>query len=214
MKRWWILAAALLLLLCCGCENGAGGDALVTPQTGPNDDLRPYYPEEAIPVVLDAHYLDNGDVQVTIHGGLLINDESEVLNDQQIADGFISGVRNEDQSVTYVIAGDRYDEFLANHKKRCRDAIINGAASGAYESIYAAEPTEDFSYVKATADTEGYSGLDASEAIFETGYYAIRAQAFDVNAVGKCLVEVVDETSGEVLTSRVYPEEFDLFPVE
>ncbi len=217
MKRAWLAAAVAVLMLLCGCTTDSVPDAYETPVTGApgNDDAQPYYPEEAVPVVVPlVEYNENGDVLVTVHGGLLIDDEGDVLTAQQIEDGFIGAVRNEDKSVTYTIAGDRYEDFVEKHKQRSRDLIIDSAESGAYESIYKADPNEDFTEIICTADTEGYAGLDASEAIFQSGYYAIRAQAYDINAKGKCVVIVIDETTGEEKDRRVYPEEYDLFPAE
>ncbi|MBQ3094096.1 MAG: hypothetical protein IJC52_02895, partial [Clostridia bacterium] len=195
MKRIMCLLCAVLLL-CCGCS----GNANKEPVTGPpgSDDLRPYYREEAVPVVVPlVTRLENGDVQMTIHGGLLMNGESDVLTEEQKADGFLTAVRNEDQSVTYTIAGDRYEAFLKKHQQSCRDAIIEGGDSGAFESVYKVEINEDFTFAKGIAETAGYSGVDAAEAAFQTGLYAIRAQAFDINAAGTCTVSIVDETSGE-----------------
>lgn len=212
MKRIGILLCALCLVLLCGCGNQ---EAHTSPISGDSGDAQPYYPEEATPVVVPlVKRLENGDIQATIHGGLLIDDEGDVLTEEQIADGFIDAVRNEDSSVTYTIAGDRYDAFLEKHKQVCRDAIVDGAASGSFESVYAAEVNDDFSFVKATAETAGYASLDAAEACFQSAIYAIRAQAFDINAPGTCTISVVDETSGEEHERHIYPDEFQLFPVE
>ncbi len=211
MKRIWIVLCVMALLL-CGCGT-ANEEPLTSTDTA--GDVQPYFPEEAIPVVVPlVERLENGDIQATIHGGLLIDDESEELTEAQVADGFIGAVRNEDRSVTYTIAGDRYEAFLEKHKQICRDAIVNGAASGAFESVYKVEVNEDFSFMTGTAETEGYSGLDAGEACFQSAIYAIRAQAFDINAPGTCVMVVVDESTGAEHERHTYPDEFHLFPAD
>ena len=210
MKRIVCILAALMLLF-CGCQP-ALREPVVGSDTG---DLQPYYPEEATPVVVPlVERLENGDVQATIHGGLLTEGESEVLTAAQKADGFLSAVLNEDKSVTYTIAGDKYEAFLKKHQDTCRSQIVDGAASGTFESVYKVEINEDFSFAKATASTIGYSGVDAVESCFQTAIYAIRAQAFDINAVGTCTVVVVDETTGAEHERHVYPDEFELFADE
>ncbi len=211
MKRMWIglCAVSMLLLMMSGCGTQT------PPPTEDMSNSEPYVPEEPVPVVVPlVERLENGDVQATIHAGLLLNGESEELSEQQIADGFLSGVRNEDQSVTYTIAGDRYEAFLEKHQEECRYQLVEGAASGAFESVYAAEVNEDFSFVKCTAASEGYAGLDAAEACFQSALYAICAQAYDIDAPGHCEIIVVDETTGGVHEQHFYPEEFRLFPVE
>lgn len=212
MKRILISVCVIGLVLLCGCTK----TATATPLTGEsNGDVKPYYPEEAVPVVVPlVERMENGDVKATIHGGLLIDDEGDVLTEKQIGYGFIDAVRNDDASVTYTIAGDRYESFLEQYQQYCRECLIGAAESGAYESIYAAEVNEDFTFVKMTAETLGYSGLDAAEACFQTGIFAIRAQAFDINAAGTCTVIVVDETSGEEYDRHIFPDEFQLYPVE
>lgn len=211
MKRFCCLLLAAAMLLLCGCQP-ANTEPVVGPDTG---DVQPYYPEEAIPVVVPlVTRLENGDIEATIHAGLLTEGETEVLTPAQKEDGFLSAVRNEDKSITYTIAGEHYEEFLKKHQQACRDAIVDGAASGTFESVYKVEINDDFSFAKATAETVGYSAVDAVEASFQTAIYAIRAQAFDINAVGTCTIVVVDETSGEEHERHVYPDEFELYPAE
>ncbi len=210
MKRICLLVCAILLLSLCGCtESGVS-----TPHDM-GGDVQPYYPEEAVPVIVPlVKRLENGDVEATIHAGLLLNGESENLSENQIADGIIAAVRNEDRSVTYTIAGDRYEAFLKKMQDTCRREIVDGAASGSFESVYKAEVNEDFTFIKATAEMAGYSGVDAAEATFQSAIFAIRAQAYDINAAGTCTVVVVNETTGEELERHVFPDEFELYPDE
>lgn len=212
MKRWCAVLCAVLVMMFCGCAEETGG---VSTPHDMGSDVQPYYPEEALPVIVPlVKRLENGDIEATLHGGLLLEGESEVLTAEQVADGFLAGVRNEDGSVTYTIAGDRYEAFLTKFQKRCRDIIVDAAASGSFESVYKAEVNEDFTFIKATAGTKGYSGVDAAEVTFQSAIYAIRAQAFDIHAAGTCVIVVVDETTGEEYERHTYPDEFELFPVE
>jgi len=211
MKRLILLLCAAAMLF-CGCSvQETDPNAPLTPKTGVGGDMKPYYPEEAIPVEHKAVRLENGDVQVTIHAGLLIDEFSDVLTAEQREQGFTNAVLNEDKSVTYTIAADQYDAFLTAHQERYRAKIKNAAASGAYETVIAAEANEDFTFVTTYAEGQWYSGLDGGEAIFQTAVYAIFAQAFDVDAPFKSTVVVVDEKGTELLRGN-YPEDFHLFP--
>ncbi len=214
MKRVLLTVCVLsLLLCCCACGDPVALDEPIVGEV--TDDVQPYFPEEPVPVVVPlVERLENGDVQVTIHAGLLMEGESEVLSSAQKADGFIDAVRNDDMSVTYTIAGDRYEDYVKKVQQECRDEIVNGTATGAFESVYAAEVNEDFTFVKATAESAGYSSLDAAEACFQLSIYAIRAQAFDINAAGTCVISVVDETTGAEHERHTYPDEMYLFPAE
>lgn len=214
MKRVGCMICAIaLMLLCCACGDPVALDEPIVGEV--TDDVQPYFPEEPVPVVVPlVERLENGDIKATIHAGLLAEDESEVLTEEQKADGFIDAVRNDDMSVTYTIAADRYEDCVKKVQQECRDEIVNGTATGAFESVYAAEVNEDFTFVKATAESVGYSGLDAAEACFQLSIYAIRAQAFDINAAGTCVISVVDETTGAEHERHTYPDEMHLFPAE
>ena len=211
MKRIGAMLCAVCLLLgLCAC----GGQTPPAPVEDTSNE-QPYYPEEAVPVVVPTvEFLENGDVNVTVHAGLLLNGESEELSEEQIKDGYLSAVRNEDQSVTYTIAGDRFEEASKKVRDDCRYHIVEGTAAGSFESVYAAEVNEDFSFVKCTAESVGYNPLDAAEACFQTAILTMRAQTYDPNAPGTCEVIVVDETTGAVHERHIYPDELTLFPAE
>jgi len=208
MKRLLCVCLMMMVVL-CGCTT------IPEEPLPPADDLQPYYPEEAVPVVVPlVERLEDGNVTVTVHAGLLLNGESEELSEQQIEDGYLEAVRNEDQSVTYTIAGDRYEAVKKAVQDDCRYHLVEGAAAGSFESVYKVEVNEEFSFIKATAETIGYNPLDAGEACLQSAIYAMRAQAYDIDAVGYCEMIVVDETTGAEHERHRYPDELQLFPAE
>ena len=108
MKRWICLFFVCLFVM-CGCNTQSAQD----PRT-----------EQPIenPVVVPIGERTAEGVKVTVHSGLLgVN--PEVLTEEQKADGFISAVRNEDDSVTYTIANDKYDAFVEKKRQSTCDSI-------------------------------------------------------------------------------------------
>lgn len=201
MKRVFSLLLILLLVL-CGCGEEPIDD---TPPQGEVD--LPVEEETSNIVIPIGERADEG-VKMTIYGGLLGND-SEVLSQTQIDNGFIDAVRNEDDSVTYTIAADRYDGFIADFRARAKRSIEMTAEDGNYASLIAVECTDDLSAIKLTVDEGLYSQSMDALAVFGTGLIAVTAQSYDIDAPGVCIITVVNE-AGEEISRTEYPKELIL----
>lgn len=205
MKR--ITAWALLLvLLLCGCQASSSEEnGTKTPVTGAGT-LGTLPP--TIPVVVPIGERTENGVNVTIHAGLLGNN-SEVLSQTQIDDGFTEAVRNEDGSVTYTIAADRYDAFAARCREEAYKSIMYTAQSGNYVSLETVECAQDLSSITLHVIREYYAESMDGLMVFGTGLIAVTAQAYDLEAPGTCVITVVDE-HGVVISETVYPDELIL----
>ncbi len=201
MKRIAALVLAMLMLL-CGCAS-----APVEEPTTPTDDTLQTLPTSA-PVVIPIGERTADGVTVTIHEGLL-GALSEELTEQQIADGFTAAVRNEDGSVTYTIDATRYDTMIARYREDARKAILYTVEDGSYYSLTAAECEEDLSAITLHVERELYENSMDALMIFGTGMIAVTAQAYDVDAPGRCVITVVDE-AGQTVAQTIYPEELVL----
>ncbi len=198
MKRVYCLIFALLFVM-CGC--GAPEDE------APADDFQPQEEITSNIVIPIGERTDEG-VKMTIYGGLLGND-SEVLSQTQIDNGFIDAVRNEDESVTYTIAADRYDGFITDFRARAKRSIEMTAEDGNYASLIAVECADDLSAIKLTVDEGLYAQSMDALAVFGTGLIAVTAQSYDIDAPGVCIITVVNE-AGETLSTTEYPKELIL----
>lgn len=191
----------LCLLLACVLLGGCTVQPNEPPNTG---SVLP----EAIPVVVPiAQRTEDGHVQVTIHNGLL-GMNSEVLSDEQKADGFLSGVRNEDGSVTYTIDGAKYEAFLAKrYQATCTS--IEETVRGNYASVTDVSYEEDLSAVTVTVLRDAYEYSVDALVVFALGTLVITYQAYDMDAAGTCVITVLDE-NGEQVSKTVYPDELIL----
>jgi len=192
MKR--ICCVALCFLLLCGCT--------AQPIEQPDDGV----PTSSPVVVPIGEETDKG-VCVTIHPGLL-GMNSEVLSDAQIADGFIDAVRNEDDSVTYTIATDRYEAFVADNLAKTK-ATIDETVRGNYPSVTSIEYTEDLSAITLHVIRENFEYSVDAISVFAVGTLAIMEQAYNIHAPGRCVITVLDENGAEVSVTD-YPKELIL----
>ncbi len=192
MKR--LLCVLLSCLLLSGC---ASQPVEETPVTEPT----------SIPVVVPIAERADGGVKVTVHAGLLGMD-SEVLSDEQKADGFVDAVRNEDGSVTYTIDETKYEAFREKkYQKTCTS--IDETVRGNFPSVTGISYEKDLSAVTITAMRETYEFSVDSLVVFAVGTLIIAYQAYDIDAVGTCVITVLDE-NGEQISETVYPDELIL----
>lgn len=191
MKRWICLLIACMLML-CGCNAQTTED----PSTEPND-----------PVVVPIGERTAEGVKVTIHSGLLGMD-SEVLSDAQKADGFLDAVRNEDDSVTYTIANDKYEAFVEKKRQTMCNSITQ-TVNDSFQSVTSVTYEPDLSAITLTVRRADYEFSVDAIAVFAVGSMAITYQAYDIDSAGNCVITVLDE-NGEQVSKTVYPEELIL----
>jgi len=204
MKRIAVLMLAVLLLF-VGCAAPDSGSEY--PKVGSaDDDARPYYPPEPIPVVVPLAERVEGAVKVTIHKGLLGND-TEVLTDKQKEDGFLDAVRNEDESVTYTIAEDKYDALVERHRSNNYGAIVHMLVN--YDSISLIECTDDLSQIDIYAIRDEFVHSTEGEVVFGVGLHAMLGQMYNIDAPGVCVITVYDENN-EIIEQTTYPEQLNL----
>ncbi len=197
MKRWVCIAMALMLML-CGCTATApASDSDQGGQTLPT----------SAPVKVPIGERTGDGVKVTIHAGLLGVD-SEVLSEEQKANGFLEGVRNTDGSVTYTIDSARYDTFVQDKLAKTKTAI-DETVRGNFPSVTGITYEEDLSAITVTVNRANYEYSVDSLVVFAVGTLAITEQAYDLDAPGICVVTVLDEQGDEV-SRTVYPDELVL----
>ncbi len=192
MKRL-ICILMILVIGLCGC-------AQQPSDTGEGESTLPTSPPVIVPI---GERTEEG-VKVTIHSGLL-GMNSEYLSEEQKADGFLSGVRNEDDSVTYTIANDKYEAFVEKSRQNALKSI-DETVRGNFGSVTNVECEPDLSAVKLTVRRVDYEYSVDAIVVFAVGSLAVIHQAYDVDAPGTCVITVVDE-DGKQVSRNVYPDE-------
>ncbi len=207
MKRVFCGVFAALLLLSAGCASQPQqGD--VYPIVGSGGDVQPYYPPEPIPIVIPlAERTDEG-VKVTIHAGLL-GMNNEELTEAQVADGFTDAVLNEDGSVTYTIAEDKYDAFVERERQTAYNGILSASQSADLGSVTDITCTEDLSAVGIYVIEDEYLYSTDAEVVFGAGLTAVMGQMYNIDAPGTCVIKVYNE-AGDVIDEVIYPDELVL----
>ncbi len=206
MKTHRVLSLAtvawIVLVLLCGCTA-----APTETPTAPTEETLQTLPTSA-PVVIPNGERTSDGVKVTIHAGLL-GELTEELTEQQVKDGYTAAVKNEDGSITYTIAADAYDTTVARYRADARAAILYTVEDGSYYSLKSAECAEDLSSITLHVDRALYEDSMDALMVFGTGMIAVTAQAYDVEAPGRCVIKVVDD-AGATISETVYPDELIL----
>lgn len=128
------------------------------------------------------------------------------LTKEQKDNGFTSIKKNKDGSATYTIKNSEYKKFIAEMKKTAKQGIDEITADGSFPSIKSISYNDDLSKIVITADRKAFENSFDSMAVFRCGLTSCMYQMYDIDAEGKCTVEVKDSVSGEVFQTTVYPD--------
>lgn len=137
---------------------------------------------------------------------LFIEDFDYALTQEQKENGFTEIKKNDDGSATYTIKKKDYDVFLKNYKETAKQAIDELTEEGAFSSIKNITYNEDLSKIVISANKEKFEDSFDSMVIMSCGLTSCMYQMFDINAKGKCTVEVKDSNSGKVFKTTIYPD--------
>ena len=128
------------------------------------------------------------------------------LTDEQKAKGFTNIKKNEDGSATYTIKKKDYDKYIQELRQTAKQGIDELTKDGSFASIKNIAYNDNLSKITITANKSGFeNGLD-SLAVFSCGLSSTMYQMYDIDAPGKCTIEVKDSTTGEVFQTTVYPD--------
>lgn len=128
------------------------------------------------------------------------------LTEEQKKQGFTNIKRNKDDSATYTIKKKNYEKFIAEFKKISKQGIDELTKDGSLTSIKKITYNDDLSKITILADKSKFENSIDSMALFSCGLTSCVYQTFDVNAPGKCTVDVKDSVSGEIFKTIVYPD--------
>lgn len=128
------------------------------------------------------------------------------LTQEQKDNGFTDIKKNDDGSATYTMKKSDYKKYIAELKQTTKDSFDKMLADGTYTTIEKIEYTDDFEKITIIANKEDFENSLDSFCILSCGLTSYMYQVFDVDASGKCTVEVKDSATGEVFQTTVYPD--------
>ena len=147
------------------------------------------------------------DVTLTFPASL-VGDEDMELDDEMRASGVKSVAKNADGSVTMVIAHAGYATILADMAAEVENGLNEMVSDGSYTSLKTVKYNGDFSEITFTVDGAAYeSSFVDGMAGWGAGMLGALYQTFAGVAEADIAVTVtmVDETTGDVVASSVYP---------
>ena len=191
MKKWLIaFSATALLLTACGREN----------KTEEN--------------YIDFLNVNKGivNVDVTLPASFFIEATEEEIIAEAKGNGIIETVVNKDDSVTYTMSKSKYNEMM----KEIGDSIVSTideiVNSGDYTSIKEISYNKDFTEFDVKVNRqqyeEGFDGFAIVGLVMVSTYY----NAFE-GKLGEDLQTIfnmVDETTGEIYDTAIYPDDWKL----
>ena len=129
------------------------------------------------------------------------------LTQEQKDNGFTSIKKNDDGSAIYTIKKKDYEVFLETYREKTKQVIDEISKNEAFISIKSITYNEDFSKIVISAKKDEFENSFDSMSMMTCGLSSCMYQMFDINASGKCLIEVKDFQTGEVFKTAEYPEE-------
>jgi len=190
MKKWLIaFSATALLLTACGGEN----------ETKENSG--------------ESLNVDKGilNVNVTLPASLFIDSTEEEIIAEAKENGVTETVVNKDGSVTYTMSKSKHNEMMKEMGDSVISTIDEIVNSGDYTSIKDISYSEDFTEFDVKVNRQQYEEGFDSFAIFGLVIVSTYYSAFDGNSGEdlQILFNMIDETTGEVYDTAIYPDDWE-----
>ena len=148
-----------------------------------------------------------GDVKITIPKDFVLEGIDLTVSEAQKKNGLKSIEKNSDGSVVYTIKGSKYNAFLEEMRNECQKNYDEMLAEGSFASLKSVKIDKNFNKITVTADKSAYADSLDSAAKLGFGLAGMFYQKFDTNASGKVTVEVIDQTTKEVIDKGIYPDD-------
>lgn len=148
-----------------------------------------------------------GDVKISIPKDFVLEGIDLTVSEAQKKNGLKSIEKNSDGSVVYTIKGSKYNDFLEEMRNECQKNYDEMLAEGSFASLKSVKIDKNFNKITVTADKSAYADSLDSAAKLGFGLAGMFYQKFDTNASGKVTVEVIDQTTKEVIDKGIYPDD-------
>lgn len=200
MKRLGgVLIVALLASFTMGACSSKDSDDVAEIKTVGTDDVT-----EAEEVT------DEENVEVTITADLLIGANVDDIITKAKEDGIDDVTKNNDGSITYKMSEAKHAEMLEDMKTDVAelvDQVLNGES---YRDVKNIEYNDNLSEFTLTVNQEGFALYGQESLVPRLAIQGILYQIYNRTGIDELEVKVnkVDEETGEVFGTTVYPEEF------
>ena len=192
MKKWLIaVSTTALLLTACGGEN--------EKKTEENS--------------WDSINVDKGivNVDVTIPASFFIGITEEDIIAKAKENNVTETVVNQDGSVTYTMSKSKYKEMMEELENSIVSTVDEIVHSGEYTSIKEISYNEDFTEFDVKVDRQQFKEGFDSFAVFGLVIVSTYYSAFDGKSEEdlQIVFNMIDETTGEVYDTAIYPDEWE-----
>lgn len=192
MKKWLIVVSiTALLLTACGGEN--------KKKTEENS--------------WDSINVDKGivNVDVTLPTSFFIGSTKEKIIAEAKGNGIIETIINEDGSVTYTMSKSKYKEMMKELGDSVGSTIDEIVNSEDYTSIKEISYNKDFTEFDVKVNRqqyeEGFDGFAIFGLVIGSTYYSAFAGKSSEDL--QIIFNMIDETTGEIYNTTIYPDEWD-----
>lgn len=192
MKKWLIaVSITALLLTACGGEN--------KKKTEENS--------------WDSINVDKGivNVDVTLPTSFFIGSTKEKIIAEAKGNGIIETIINEDGSVTYTMSKSKYKEMMKELGDSVGSTIDEIVNSEDYTSIKEISYNKDFTEFDVKVNRqqyeEGFDGFAIFGLVIGSTYYSAFAGKSSEDL--QIIFNMIDETTGEIYNTTIYPDEWD-----
>lgn len=154
------------------------------------------------------------DVEITLPASMvesMFGEDSEETFEEyaermKTEDGVKNVVQNEDGSITITMTKAAHKKMLDDYKATIDEMIASYTDGDNAPSVKSIEYNSDLTEFTVMVDREAYEGSFDSLVTFALGIAGMYYQAFAGTADAKVTINVVDEATGETVSSVVYPD--------
>lgn len=149
-------------------------------------------------------------VEITLSGQLLSKDAVDHLTQEQKDMGYLSVTLNDDGSVTYDIAADKYKIVLAEFKKQTIMSLDSMTNGDKYQTIRGVLYDKNLQNIKLVVTTQKEYNAHIADyiACWQAGALACLYQEMSGNQDYTVKVKIQDSATGNVFKTFEYPQAF------
>ena len=143
--------------------------------------------------------IDNDMVKLVIPADYVYGATQEQLNDTAKMQGYDSITLGDDNTATYIMTQEKYDEMISVLDEKSRASVQALSKNTDYSSVSSIEINEDFNGYIVKLSTDG-SGFKATELIADLRSYSNMIDAFKGNTTSTITVSIININNKVIAT--------------